>query len=208
MKTRTRALWLILLLLTQLLYFPINRSVQGGVILKTPLDVYLPLWGIWAIPYLLSLLWWAGSFLWAAWKMEDDLYLAFVVGTLAVMLTSYLIYLIFPTYIDRPVLDGTHWTTELVRFIYGNDRSYNAFPSGHTYTTVLIALFWSRWYPRQRWLWITITVVILFSTLFTRQHYILDLIAGSLLAWAGYRFGLWWVARRDRAVSPSGDVLH
>ena len=197
MKRSTRIIWLVALLIVQNLYFPINQYVHGGVIISTPLDAHIPLWSIWAIPYLLSLLWWFASFLWATLKMESELYLAFVVASIAVMLTSSLIYIFYPTYIERPILEGSGWTMDLVRFIYSQDRSYNVFPSGHTYTTVLIALFWTRWYPKKLWLWITITAVVLLSTLFTGQHYFADLISGTLLAWAGYRFGLWYAAKKE-----------
>ena len=83
----------------------------------------------------------------------------------------------------------------LIRFIYSHDRVYNAFPSGHTYTTMLLCLFWCRWRPRRCWLWIVTAVIVLLSTLFTRQHNLPDLIGGALLAWGGYRFGLWWAAK-------------
>jgi len=146
MTSKKRVIWFITLLIVQGLYFPINKYVQGGVIIATPWDAYIPLWSIWAVPYLFSLFWWLGSFIWATAKMDDELYLAFVVATIFVMLTSYAVYLLYPTYIERPILEGDSWSMDLVRFIYSQDRSYNVFPSGHTYTSVLIALFGSRWY--------------------------------------------------------------
>jgi membrane-associated phospholipid phosphatase len=193
-----RLAWLIVLFLVQSLYFPINRSIQGGVVLATPWDASIPLWPVWVIPYLLSLVWWAGCFVWAAWKMEDGLYRAFVTSLIVVMVASYVVYVLYPTYIVRPSLQGNDWLTNLVRLLYENDRVNNAFPSGHTYTTVLIALFWWRWYPRQRWLWATIAVVVLLSTLFTRQHNIPDLFGGIAFAYLGYRLGLWWARRGSR----------
>jgi len=191
MKLRNRLLWLGSIIVIQLLYFPINRTVQGGVVLKTPLDAYIPLWPIWAVPYLLSIAWWIACFLWATWRMEEDLYRAFALGIIVVMLVSYFIYILYPTYIERPSLENGNWATALLRFVYSHDRVYNAFPSGHTYTTFLICLFWWRWRPRQRWLWGGITLIVLLSTLFTRQHNLPDLLGGALLAWAGYRFGLY-----------------
>lgn len=198
MTRRVRLTWLLILFGVQLLYIPINRGVQGGVTLTVPGDTYIPLRPIWAVPYLLSLIWWALSFIWAAWKMEDALYRAFVIGTMATMLTSYIVYLLFPTYVQRPALVGEDWPTELLHFIYNNDRVNNAFPSGHAYTTMLITLFWWHWHPQQRWLWAGIAVVVLLSTLFTGQHNLPDPIGGILWAWMGYRFGLWWVAKQQR----------
>ncbi len=196
---RTRLLLLIGLFAAQMLYFPINRLVRGGVVLRIAfLDDLIPLWPAWIIPYLLSLAWWTGCFLWAAWKMEDRLYEAFVVGTVAVMLSSYAVYVLYPTYVVRPVVEGEGLLYDAVRLLYANDRVNNAFPSGHTYSTVLISLFWSRWQPRLRWLWWAIAVIVMLSTLFTGQHHTPDPIGGLVFAWLGYHFGLWWVRKRSQ----------
>lgn len=193
---RARLLWLLIIFCLQALYFPINRTMQGGVILAMPWDAHIPLWPGWAIPYLLSILWWQASFVWAAFQMDDDRFRALVVGATAVMLSSYLVYIAFPTYVERPVVEGSGWTTDLVRFIYGNDRLHNAFPSGHTYLTMLIVFFWWDWKPKLRWLWATIAALVILSTLFTGQHNLVDPIGGIFWAWLGYLFGRWWVARR------------
>jgi len=200
---RARLVWLIVLIAVQSLYVPINRAVQGGVDLCLPWDAYVPFWPIWAVPYLLSILWWMASYIWAAWKMDDTRYRAFVAAALAVMLTAYAVYLLYPTYAKRPVLEGHSWQIELVRSIYNSDRLYNAFPSSHTYTTMLIVLFWWDWRPKLRWLWAAIAVVVILSTLFIGQHNLLDPIAGIVWAYAGYRFGWWWV-KRMRARGKEG----
>jgi membrane-associated phospholipid phosphatase len=195
LASRERLALLVVLFVVQLLYFPINRTIQGGVILRFPLDAHVPFWPIWAIPYMLSIVWWVVCFIWAAWKMDDTLFRAFVVAALVVMLSSYVVFILYPTYVERPVLEGDSWQVELVRSIYTNDRLNNAFPSGHTYTTVLILLFWWRWRPRLRWLWAVISVVIVLSTLFTGQHHLPDPIGGIVWAYVGYRFGIWWATR-------------
>ncbi len=199
-----RVVSLLALLAVELLYVPINRLMQGGVSTRWPLvDDLVPLWPAWVVPYLLALLWWNGCFIWAAWKMDDDNWRALVRGAMAVMLSSYLVYVVWPSYVLRKPITESGWAAELLRTVYANDRVYNALPSGHTYSAVLVALFWSRWLPRWRWLWIAIAVVIVLSTLFTGQHYVLDLLAGVVLAWLGYRFGLWaerWPRRRVRRV--------
>jgi membrane-associated phospholipid phosphatase len=195
-RWQARLGWLLAIFAVQLLYFPVNRIVRGGVILTTPWDAHVPLWSLWAVPYLLSLFWWTGCFVWATWKMDDARFRAFAVGTIATMLTSYIIYIVYPTYVQRPALEGDNWRIALVRWIYENDRLNNAFPSGHTYTTMLIVFFWWHWRPRLRWLWVGIAAVIVLSTLFTGQHNLPDPIGGIIWAWMGYRFGWWWVARR------------
>ncbi len=194
-RLKSRLPWLVALFMVQWLYFPINRMVTGGVILTTPWEHLFPLWPVWVVPYLLSLLWWAGCFVWATWKMDDELYRALAVGLISVMLSSYVVYILYPTYVERPTPEGNDLFARMMRLLYQNDEVNNAFPSGHTYNTVLIAFFWSRWRPKRRWLWWGITVVVLLSTLYTRQHNLPDLFGGILFAWAGYRLGLWWVKR-------------
>jgi len=65
-------------------------------------------------------------------------------------------------------------------------------PSGHVYITTLLALSFSRWHPRYKILWAVVVVIVSLSTLFTAQHYILDVVGGYIVALAGYHFGLWW----------------
>jgi membrane-associated phospholipid phosphatase len=199
-RLKSRAPALLLLLAVQSLYFPINRTMSGGALLQTPWDAYIPLWAIWVIPYLLSLVWWAICYFWAVLEMEDQRFRAFIIALIAVMLASYVVYILYPTYVVRPVPEGDGWLIQIVRNLYANDQVNNAFPSGHTYNTVLITLFWWNWYPRQRWLWLAITVLVLLSTLFTRQHNLPDLVGGIVFAWLGYHVG-WWLTRRPSAAT-------
>ena len=97
-----RAGILLFLIVLQLLYFPINQNVQGGITTYLPIDTQITLSPIWAIPYLLSILWWVGALIWATYKME---YMRFVQFSLCLSLTiliSYVVYILFPTYVDRP----------------------------------------------------------------------------------------------------------
>jgi len=191
---------LLVLFAVQSLYFPINRLVTGGVALETRLDAMIPVWPVWAIPYLLSLVWWEACFIWAAFKMEERRFTAFFTGALFTMLTSYVVYILFPTYVVRPPVVGQGWHYDLLRFIYANDHVNNAFPSGHTYNTILIILFWWNWRPCLRWWWTVVACLVLLSTLFTGQHNLLDLVGGILWAWMGYRFGLCYASKGSRGV--------
>jgi len=190
MNLKIRLFLLIILIFVQILYFPINRSVKNGVILRFPLDNKIPLLPIWTIPYLLSLLWWIGCFIWGAIKMNDLLLKRFVLSMLFINLVSYIIYILYPTYVIRPEIQGNGWLNNLIRFIYQNDRIYNAFPSGHAYTSITILIFWWKWFPRTWWIWLHLTIMILLSALFTRQHYIPDIAGGIAIAFIGYGISL------------------
>jgi len=205
MNNLKRLTWCALLFGIQAIYFPLNRFLQGGVEFKTVLDDYVPLWSIWVIPYGLICVWWIVAYLWAAWRMEERLYESFFIASAFVSVAALTIYSVFPTYVIRPAVSANDWPSQLLNWIYANDYSYNAFPSGHVYITTLIALFWSLWFLKWRWLWIATVIIIAFATLFTHQHYLPDPIGGLALAWFGYRIGLWCTADRSMAQRPVVD---
>lgn len=186
-----RAAAVLLALGVNLLYIPINRMLSGGILVELPFDRLIPLWPIWSLPYVLALPWWTAALIWAAIKMDNARFKTFIIATLLMTLSSYAVYILFPTYVERPQLVGDSWDMQLMRLVYGNDRSYCALPSGHTYYTTLIAAFWWSWHPRQRWLWAATVPVIILATLFTRQHNTPDVVFGLL--WA---FGSMFIASR------------
>lgn len=190
MNSLKRLIWCALLFGIQGLYFPLNRFLKGGVEFKTILDDSVPLWPVWVIPYMLVCGWWIVAYIWAAWSMEERLYEAFFIASAFVCVSALTVFAVFPTYVVRPLIDGDGWTTQILNWIYTNDHMYNAFPSGHVYITTVIALFWSRWFPRWKWLWALTVLVIALATLFTHQHYLPDPIGGLLLAWIGYHIGV------------------
>ena len=194
MNKLKRLVWCALLFGIQALYTPLNRYLEGGWEFKTPFDSYVPVWPIWVIPYSLICGWWVIAYLWAAWHMDDRLYEALFIASAVVFVSGLTIFTLFPTYVVRPALTDGDWPTQLLSWIYTHDYAYNAFPSGHVYITTLIALFWSRWLPRGRPVWLTTVILVVLATLFTGQHYLPDPIGGPLLAWFGYRVGLWCVA--------------
>lgn len=177
----------------QALYVPLNRGLLGGVQLLTPLDGAIPVWPMWVVPYSLAWGLWLFAALHAAWKMPTRLYGAWLISLATVIISGIAIFMVYPTFVQRPAVMGEGWAETWLRAIYTHDGAYNAFPSGHVYLTTLIALYWSRWFPQQKWAWLTVVVIVALSTLFTAQHYLLDPLGGLLLAWAGYHFGQWAV---------------
>jgi len=105
---------------------------------------------------------------------------------------SVVIFFIFPTYVPQAQLHGSDLFTFLLRQLHEKAGRYNALPSGHIYITALLVFFYSLWYPRFKPLLIITLVIVSLSTLFTAQHYILDIVAGLLVATLGYHVGLKW----------------
>jgi membrane-associated phospholipid phosphatase len=140
---------------------------------------------------------WIVAYAWAAFKMQGRLFRVAVVSatfTIAIGMTFFMLY---PTYVIRPVLAGTDFFTNALRSVYANDGTYDAAPSGHVYMTTLLALFYSLWYPKMKWLWMTILVIVCLSTVFTGQHYIMDVVTGLVLGVVGYYAGFWLVDKWD-----------
>jgi membrane-associated phospholipid phosphatase len=179
-QTRQRLASLAGLLLLLALYFPINQTVTGGVTPDLALDARIPLWPVWVVPYLLTLPWWIASLAWGALKMDFPLWQRFALCLGITIAISYTTFILYPTYVVRPEISGGDVFSTLVVWLYQGDQVNNALPSGHTYTTLIIAVFWSQWLPKLKPLWIGIAVLVLLSTLFTKQHYILDLLAAAL----------------------------
>lgn len=178
------------ILLIQFNYSIATRVMQDGVIPKLPIDVF-PLQPIWAVPYAL---WYpiivAGG-IWLILKSDERLFREFSAGFLLTCVLGVLTFYFLPTYIIDSPLPETDIFTKLLLLLRAMDGDYAAFPSAHVYVTAILAFSFNRWYPKYGWLWLFIYVMISLSTLFTHQHYILDVVGGTIYAWVGYRFGLW-----------------
>ena len=175
----------------QMTYIPTSNRVAGGIEPKLPIDIF-PVSAVWVLPYVLCYLLWSAGIAWIIFKTEDRAFRSFVAACMLTFAMGALTFIFFPTYIQPTVLEGNDIFTTILRTIHEHWGRYDAFPSGHVYITTLLALFFSRWYPRYKLLWIVILAVVSLSTLFTGQHYILDVLGGYLAALAGYHFGLWW----------------
>jgi membrane-associated phospholipid phosphatase len=197
MNKLKRLIWCALLFGIQMMYFPLNRYLQGGIEFRTPLDDHIPLLPIWIVPYGLACCWWVAAYLWATWRMDEQMYEAFFIASAVMQVSALLIFTLFPTYVTRATLPASDWSAHLLNWVYTNDYAYNAFPSGHVYITTLIALFWSRWFPHLRWLWYSTVVLVGLATLFTQQHYLPDPLGGLGLAWLSYRIGLLCVGQPE-----------
>jgi membrane-associated phospholipid phosphatase len=194
MKTLKRFVLLIILLLIEFLYFPLNRFMVGGTLVRTALDAYIPFIPEWALIYLLCFPLWVGMYAWAGYKMEDNrLFLEFWLSSVITFTLGMTIFLIFPTYIIRPPVNGSGWAVNLVRYIYEHDRVYNAFPSAHLYITTLIAIFYTRWNPKFSFWGVLMVIFVAFSTLFSGQHSIADPFGGVVLAFVGWGLGRYLV---------------
>ncbi|MBN2115271.1 MAG: phosphatase PAP2 family protein [Anaerolineales bacterium] len=191
MKLSKRVFLVFLACCIQMIYIPTSSRISGGIEPKLPIDIF-PIWSIWVLPYVLCYVLWLASLVWIILKVEDRSFQAFVAACMLTFAIGVATFIFFPTYVRAAILEGNDIFTSLLRYIHENWGRYDAFPSGHVYITALLTFFFSRWYPRWKLLWILILVIVSLSTLFTGQHYLLDIAGGYVAALAGYHFGLWW----------------
>ena len=84
----------------------------------------------------------------------------------------------------------------------------DVFPSGHTQLTIIVMTLAFRYKINARWLVLTLGSLLIVSTIYLRYHYVVDLLAGALLAWftiwTGDKLELWW--RRTSQDLRSGTI--
>ena len=72
----------------------------------------------------------------------------------------------------------------------------DVFPSGHTQLTIIVMALGFRYKIKTRWLLLTLGSLLIVATVYLRYHYVVDLIAGALLAWftlwTGDKLEEWW----------------
>ena len=101
------------------------------------------------------------------------------------LVIAYTTYLVFPVYFARPPLEVRSLHTWLLSLEY-LDKPYNHFPSLH------VALSWlavhaSQVRDRSRVGLAVLAAGIMVSTVFVKQHYIVDVLYGCALAWVAWR---------------------
>jgi membrane-associated phospholipid phosphatase len=125
-----------------------------------------------------------------------------------IMILAYAGFLLYPTLTPRPsklVADSfAAWTLQLT---YSLDTRYNCFPCLHVAHSLVSALTAFRVHRRVGWLAILWTALTGVSTLYTKQHYFVDVVAGALIAYLAYVIFLRGFAReaipeRDRMLAP------
>ncbi len=156
------------------------------------IDNAIPVLPIFVIPYVWAYLFW-GMAPMAASKCKTDHFKDFLAAYLIACVVGGLILVFVPTYMDR-VAEGlwtrpqTNFLEKLLHFWYsldGGERAYNLFPSFHCINSTICYLavagrkevpLWFRVYS------LVIAVLVFAATLFVKQHYLIDVVSGILIA--------------------------
>lgn len=164
-----------------------DRARTGDVahVPALPLDGLLPMLPAWALVY--GALYAFLILLPILVIQREELIRRTVQAYLAIWITAYAIFLLFPTAAPRPEqVAGDGFAAWGLRFLYAADPPYNCFPSIHVAHSFVSALACYRLHRRLGFMALACAALVALSTLFTRQHYVADLIAGIVLAVAAY----------------------
>lgn len=131
-----------------------------------------------------------------------------VFAYLTVWTLAYACFLVYPTVAPRPAsVMGEGFAVWGLRFLYAADPPYNCFPSLHVAHAFVSALTCYRLHRELGIIAVACAGLVAVSTLFTKQHYVADVIAGILLAVLAYvvflrRDALEPIPEGDRRVAP------
>ena len=196
------------------LYFPwffwLEKHVTHYQIIYSPLDDMIPFCEYFIVPYLLWFLYVAGTvvyFLFARPKKEFYRLTGFLFIGMSICL---LICTIFPNgLLLRPVFDpDKNIFTRLISVLYTVDTSTNVFPSIHVFSSmgIYVAISKSPVSRKHKWLKpasFIMTASIILSTMFLKQHSVIDVIGGLLLGTIMYPF---FYRRSEDVVSVGREI--
>lgn len=126
-----------------------------------------------------------------------------VAAYLTVWIAAYVFFLLLPTTAPRPTeVSGGGFGGWGLRLLYAADPPYNCFPSLHVAHSFVSALTCWRLDRRLGIATLAAATLVALSTLFTKQHYVLDVVGGALLASAAYAL---FLRRHPREAVPEPD---
>ncbi len=167
-------------------YLLINAfcSIENAVSLGFSLDDKIPF-----LPWTISIYYWIYIliFLPILTIRNFELFNAVAKAYAFGIFISLSIFLIFPVTIKRPVIINPENFFEWWVWVnYTIDRPTTLFPSMHVSNAILSALSIFRWSKKIGYPALIFSIMICLSTLTVKQHFIVDVIAGFILALSAY----------------------
>lgn len=171
------------------LYFERIRVCDYHVI-ESSLDAYIPFVAAFIIPYFLWFVYLIGFLVYSFFTDVQAFKrcMWFIIITYSV--TS-IVYFVYPTSQQlRPVINDTGFFTSLVSGLYSFDTNTNVCPSIHVLGSMAVCFTVFKCRALQKKWLLTLNVVcaifISFSTVFLKQHSIIDVFYGFVLSFAAY----------------------
>jgi hypothetical protein len=146
------------------------------------------------------------------WTKSRDLFKKYIYGLVGFSLFDVLIYFVLPTappwwaaqngditYIERILWTSSYLPSDAIQYVhtYGvND--FAAVPSHHVAWPFFATLFLIKIYGKKAWPLMIIPIIIAFATWYGAEHYVIDSIAGVIIALIAY-----WIVMNKKKISNS-----
>lgn len=179
-----------------------SRAVAGSWYhhnIESNLDLRLPFLPQFLIIYFGCYIFWAANYILAARQDREEVYRFFTADFIS-RCVCLMIFLAYPTTNTRPVLEGSGFWDLLTGWLYSIDAADNLFPSIHCLVSwfCFLAVKGQKkipiWYKAVSFI---LAVLVFLSTLFTKQHVIVDVAGGIFLAqgcfWIGKHTEIWHI---------------
>lgn len=169
------------------------------------LDDYIPFCEFFLIPYLFWFVFLIGIHLYTLLYDVESFkkLMKYIIFTYSF---SILVYLVFPTCQElRPaVFERQNLFTEFLKGFYEFDTNTNVCPSIHVIGSLAAAFTAAKTKgldsPKRKFLFFAVAILICMSTVFLKQHSIIDVLAAFILCFAAYPF---FFGKRDRQKSTA-----
>ena len=165
----------------------LEKYAQPVLMIHSKLDDKIPFCEYFIVPYLLWFVWIAGTFVYFYIKSRDDFYHAcryMFTG----MIVCLIIYTLIPNGLNlRPEITNNNIFSRLVDMIWSVDTATNVCPSIHVSSTVAVhltichAASVRNKKPIRALSWL-VTILICLSTMFIKQHSLVDVLCGWILS--------------------------
>lgn len=184
-KQRTTQIWLIdslifaLVIFVSCLYFWFNTPQDVVYVLKNGIDDLIPRLPIFTIPYLLFLPWFWLIVVYA--YLSKNHFYQLSIAIIIVNLIAFVIYAFYQTHIIREPIIENDIFSQILAYIYANDKPYAGCPSLHSGLSAIVATYFV--ITKNKWMWafVAMALLVVVSTLFTKQHYFVDALSGMSL---------------------------
>lgn len=182
-------IWTALYMVIYLIWFGLleARHTQYRV-MHVPLDDQIPFCEYFIIPYLLWFVFIAATFIYFFFQSKEEYY-RLAIYMFSGMTICLIIYTFWPNgqNLRMDINPDKNIFTRLVSMIYSADNNENVCPSIHVFNTLgaCVAIFKSKCIKKNSWLKPSVTilsVLIILSTMFLKQHSVVDVLCAFVLA--------------------------
>lgn len=173
-----------LLGLSAFMYFFIKLFVSDYNLIESPLDHYIPFLPIFIYIYMI---WYPFEIfsLYHIYKTNKEVYIKSIISLALSFLMSSTIFLLYPTTVDRQIVNSYNSLTSLITYITfkADTPAINCFPSNHCilcFTIIFSTLSIKKLHKWKKYTIVIVNILIILSTLLVKQHVIYDVL-GSLV---------------------------